>query len=401
MSKNVLVVEKMQVFHRRLKEKYHCRLTLLVEVSRLGAKDLEIYDRIIAVRNGADIQEWISLAKNANEIEKFDKVICLFDSYQIIAKSIAENIGIDILNKEAIEYVNDKYLMREQLCKEGVSNTTACIVKSKSEIKKIFNRNKYDLIVKPRYGRGSVNISKISSLKDIDRVDIDFEKNEYVAEKFFAGEEYSVESISFRGIHKVICVTKKMKYKDSFVESGHIVPANIEVNIFDEITAYVQKVLSALRVEDGVTHTEIMVNKGHIELIETHIRFGGDFIPEIVEESSGIDLIDYHCKISLGDAENDEFIYLEPLNKKNKRKYCAVIFKQLNKEGRIKGIRNLPTENKREGILRVEHEQIGDFVHKTSNSFNRGTMVMISEMEYKKCVDKAQKIINLVEYVYE
>ena len=59
-----------------------------------------------------------------------------------------------------------------------------------------------------------------------------------------------------------------------------------------------QRVLDALGVEFGATHTEIVLGEAGPRVIETHIRMGGDEIPAPAFDATGVDLAD--CVVRQG-----------------------------------------------------------------------------------------------------
>jgi len=54
-------------------------------------------------------------------------------------------------------------------------------------------------------------------------------------------------------------------------------------------------------VEFGATHTEIILGKAGPSVIETHIRMGGDEIPALAFDATGVDLADCLVRQTLGE----------------------------------------------------------------------------------------------------
>ncbi len=111
-----------------------------------------------------------------------------------------------------------------------------------------------------------------------------------LAEGFLDGAEYSVEALSEKGRHRVVCVTQKFTDEATLVETGHCVPAPVGDELRVAVDEFMQCVLDALGVTDGPTHTEVIATDGGLRVVETHLRLGGGHIVELVELAFGIDL---------------------------------------------------------------------------------------------------------------
>jgi biotin carboxylase len=120
--------------------------------------------------------------------------------------------------------------------------------------------------------------------------------------------EFSVEAFTHNGHHHVAAITEKFKKPNTFMESGHLIPARIGKDENEKICSAVTSYLTALGVKCGPTHTEIMFNGNGVYIIETHTRVGGDQIPALVRLSKGIDLYDLAALQALGkDIEPSKF----------------------------------------------------------------------------------------------
>ena len=61
------------------------------------------------------------------------------------------------------------------------------------------------------------------------------------------------------------------------------------------------RVLDALGVEFGATHTEIVLGDAGPRVIETHIRMGGDEIPALAFDATDVDLADCVVRQTVGE----------------------------------------------------------------------------------------------------
>jgi len=63
----------------------------------------------------------------------------------------------------------------------------------------------------------------------------------------------------------------------------------------------VVRVLEALGVEFGATHTEVVLTAAGPRVIETHVRMGGDEIPALTLDATGVDLAEFVVRQTVGE----------------------------------------------------------------------------------------------------
>lgn len=122
-----------------------------------------------------------------------------------------------------------------------------------------------------------------------------------LVERLHRGPQFSVEAFSEDGVHTIVCITQKHSDAASFVELGHVAPAELPDSDATRIADHVTKVLNALGVVFGPTHTEIVLTDDGPRLIESHVRMAGDCIPDLVKSALGVDLVAYTVRQVLGE----------------------------------------------------------------------------------------------------
>ena len=165
----------------------------------------------------------------------------------------------------------------------------------------------YPIIVKPLDSGGSQGITKLDSsvgLEDALRFAFDRSRSEQaIVEEFVDGREFSVEALSHYGKHYILQITDKVTSGvPHFIEMQHHQPANITIEVADRIKAMVEKALTALKIENSPSHTEIKLNsKGELYIIEIGARLGGDFITsDLVRLSTGYDMVKGAIELAVG-----------------------------------------------------------------------------------------------------
>ena len=165
---------------------------------------------------------------------------------------------------------------------------------------------RWPLIVKPTDRSGSRGIFRVDNYSALcaavpQALEQSFERRA-VIEEFIEGEEYSCESISFRGEHHILALTKKHTTgAPHFIETGHDEPADIPAERQEIVRTHILRALDALHIEYGASHAEFRLTPdGEVRIIEIGARMGGDCIgSDLVYLSTGIDftaaVIDTAC----------------------------------------------------------------------------------------------------------
>lgn len=199
----------------------------------------------------------------------------------------------------------NKNKMRECFERNGDPSPKSIKVHTVSDLEGI--ELSYPVIVKPLDRSGSRGITKLDSADGLEEAienakEQGFEKAALV-EEFAAGQEYSVEYISWKGKHTFLALTQKYTTgAPHFIENGHLEPAEVDEGTRDRVQRIVEHALTSLGIQYGASHTELKISEqGEIKLIEIGGRMGGDFIgSDLVKLSTGIDFVEKVIQIALG-----------------------------------------------------------------------------------------------------
>jgi biotin carboxylase len=168
----------------------------------------------------------------------------------------------------------------------------------------------FPLIVKPVDRSGSRAVSKVNFEKDLIKA-VKYAKEEsfskgVLIEEYIEGEEVSVESVSWKGDHKVLVITDKITTgSPHFVELAHHQPSALPGSIQEIIKLETIKCLDALDIKYGASHSEFKITSdGKVFVIEVGARMGGDFIgSSLVELSTGYDFLKATINIAINKYE--------------------------------------------------------------------------------------------------
>ena len=212
-----------------------------------------------------------------------------------IASRISELLNLNGMPVTIAEHVTNKEFVRDRV------NNSCGIFQPKHKV--ITTRNDIDIdplsfpvIVKPTSLGGKRGILVANNQDEyVHAINYAYEnmpkdRQEIIIEEYLdGGREYSIESLSYHGEHKVIQVTEKItSAPPHIVELGHLQPARITVDQRKRIEDAMPKLLSMVGVDNTATHTEIKIINDKLYLIELNSRPGGDNIAyRLTELSTG------------------------------------------------------------------------------------------------------------------
>ena len=245
--------------------------------------------------------------------EKVDGIISFsLESALPTVAYVAKMLGLVSNSEESIKLTQSKYAQRQALEKAGIPVPKYYLIENENDLTKV--RCRFPVIVKPVDSGGSQGICKVESLDKLTeayRYAVDYSRtSKAIVEEFVDGREFSVEYISHQGKHYFLQITDKVTSgAPRFVEMQHHQPANIPESVWNRIKEMVEGALTALKIENSASHTEIKWNSNdELFIIETGARMGGDYITsDLVRLSTGYDFVDGAIKLAVGKFEEPTF----------------------------------------------------------------------------------------------
>ena len=280
-----------------------CRLEFVAKL-----RCLTEHSRVIAVRHDAPDEEWIALAAAAHAQHPFTRIATFGERDQDRCAAIGEALGLSTHSRRTVRSVHDKNAMRAALRESGVDATASAVVADVEALRAFAFEHGFPCVVKPVCGAGSAGVAVVREESALAaafaRAGGDFDgltTSGVLVERFHEGPQFSVEAFSECGEHQVVAVTRKFSDPANFVELGHVAPAALSTAQEESIHTYVTRVLDAVGVEFGATHTEVVLTPAGPRVIETHVRMGGDEIPSLAFDATGVDLAECVVRQTVGE----------------------------------------------------------------------------------------------------
>lgn len=225
---------------------------------------------------------------------------------------VAQKLGLVSNSKESVELTQSKFAQRQTLEKAGIPVPKFFLVESTTDLSKV--RCRFPVIVKPVDSGGSQGVCKVDALERLVEAyhyAVEYSRtSKVIVEEFVDGREFSVEYISYQGKHYFLQITDKVTSgAPRFVEMQHHQPADIPESVGVRIKKMVEGALTALKIENSASHTEIKWNNSdELFIIETGARMGGDFISsDLIRLSTGYDFVEGTIKLAINQFEEPVF----------------------------------------------------------------------------------------------
>ncbi|WNI18846.1 ATP-grasp domain-containing protein [Actinacidiphila sp. ITFR-21] len=213
----------------------------------------------------------------------------------VSAYEVAEELHAELNPSAAIRLLADKHAMRELLAEHGLSAVSYALAPTRDEVPDAVLRVGCPVVVKPTALAGSRGVFLWRGPQDraawtelVDRYGYD---GPFLVEEYLRGPEYSVETLSRDGGHRVVGITEKLLGPPPlFVEIGHVHPAPLPADRERAIADLTTRFLTVCGYRFGPAHTEVIWTPRGPRIVESQARLGGDRIPRLVELATGLDI---------------------------------------------------------------------------------------------------------------
>ncbi|MFE0104715.1 ATP-grasp domain-containing protein [Streptomyces sp. NPDC059009] len=219
------------------------------------------------------------------------RVVSIIEDGLESAAAATTALGLPGTGLDTVRLLQDKLAFRTLLAERGIEGVAARLGHDEADIR-AFVDEFGPAVIKPRYGSGSLGVRLVHGPEAVPEVAAwaaEFGLHTFIMEQYLRGPEFSVEAFSFAGEHVVVAYTAKEKL-DSFVEVGHVQPAALDADTTAGIESLVARMLDAVGVTDGPSHSEVIVTADGPRLVESHNRRGGDRITDLAAEVYGTDI---------------------------------------------------------------------------------------------------------------
>jgi D-alanine-D-alanine ligase-like ATP-grasp enzyme len=248
------------------------------------------------------IYEQDTFEETLEMVKKFNPILILPGSEEgvVLATKLSNELGLISTPNESLDAMTLKDEMQNALQRAGIRYIKGKTVNSLEEAVKFYKYSGLkEVVVKPLHNSGSVGVTICSNEEELRQAiesTLGFEGffgeiiNEVVIQERIKGEEYIVNTVSHKGVHRVTTIWKY--YKKQTKEGNYIYDYMDSVNELDishaEMVEYAYKVADAIGIKYGPVHGEYMIDEKGPVLIEVNCRpCGGSMDAEFLDKLSG------------------------------------------------------------------------------------------------------------------
>ena len=283
------------------KNNAHCYLQAkelgyyIVAIAKPLSEECRQYADVCYEISFSEVDEVTEICRN----EKVDGITSFtLESAVPFISQVASNLGLVANSVECIERIKTKYTQRQAFIAADGYKYTPHFQRVNDGDDVDYSMVNFPSIVKPIDSGGSQGIYKVENRQQLEDAILKSKKKSrtggVIIEDFIDGREFSVEYLSCKGKHYFCQLTDKVTSGEPlFVEIAHHQPADVSTELLERIKNTVESALTALKIENSPSHTEIKLNsKNELYIIEIGARMGGGMITSrLVKLSTGIDFV--------------------------------------------------------------------------------------------------------------
>ncbi|NUO77545.1 MAG: ATP-grasp domain-containing protein [Lysobacter sp.] len=263
-----------------------------------------------------DVSALIEFLRAQHAILKFDGVVTICDYYIDTVAQVAQALALPQAFSANVVMERRKDRVREAIARAGLPNPKYAVTADWEQARAEARRIGYPLILKPTDLASSAFVRLVHdevelchAFDALEQFPRNFREQPRVPlvllEEYLQGEEISVEACTFDGETTVIGITdKSLTGFPYFIEDGHMFPARLDAAQAEAAIALVRGALAAVGHDHGISHTEVRLTADGPRVIEINPRPGGNYIVELIQRVTGIDLLDAQIELALGRRPN-------------------------------------------------------------------------------------------------
>lgn len=276
-----------------------------------GPHPLLAADNVLTAETN-DVEGLLDHVERLHEVLGFDGVVSSCDYYLPTVARVAARLGLPGPDPGAVERACRKDLTRVALAGAGVPGPRFALTRTWPEAADAAVELGFPLVVKPVDLCAGMFVRAVADQRELREAFLAIEGFPVNArqqprvpvvllEELLTGPEVSVETATVDGVTHVVGVTdKSVTGEPYFVEDGHMFPADLPAERTEELGAVAVAAVTALGLDNVVSHTEIKLTPHGPRLVEVNPRPAGNQITELVRRVTGIDLPMVHARLAVG-----------------------------------------------------------------------------------------------------
>ncbi|MCD9145106.1 ATP-grasp domain-containing protein [Streptomyces albireticuli] len=244
----------------------------------------------------------LEVLRPLHEERPFDRVLTTSEPAGVACGHVVDALGLPGVGEQTQRSLKDKALTRELLAKHDLSPVRHQVVHSAEEAAEFAASVAGPIVLKPVDGAASRHINRVEGAEEAVRAWESMTAaglTSALAEEFLSGPVVSVDGFSLGGRHLVIGYSD-YRMNDRFVEWAVSTPSRVAVPYLDELRDMTARLLDAVGLTEGPSHSEYVLTPNGPRVLESHARLGGHAMQHLVNRAFGLDLARMMLTVPLG-----------------------------------------------------------------------------------------------------
>ena len=228
-----------------------------------------------------------NINKTFNKIKKKKVTHTITDQSDISLNAygiISKRLKLNAIPYSVIKKFSDKLICRKSLFEEKkLRKHLPKFFEINNSFKKFFKINeRKDYIIKPRNSQGSRGVLKLRGKNKIKNFLSKIDIKDHILEEYIPGQDISVEGFVEKKKFHILGISKKKKFKNSFVDK-ELIYTNIEKKLSKKLIKICSLISETLGLTKGLFHAEFKyLNNKKIILVEVACRGAGSDVTNII-----------------------------------------------------------------------------------------------------------------------
>lgn len=272
---------------------------------------IEHADHVLTAETN-DLPALVEFLRHQHQALGFDGVVTICDYYIDTVAEVAKSLNLPQGFPDRVADIRRKDRVREAIARAGLPNPAFAVVDDWPAALEAAHRIGYPLVLKPTDLASSAFVRFVRDENELRAAfdalaafPVNFREQrrpmQWLLEAYMAGEEVSVEAVTFEGETTILGITdKSLTGFPYFIEDGHMFPAALDADTAEAVRTLVLGALRAVGHDHGVSHTEVKLTADGPRVVEINPRPGGNYIAELIQRVTGVDLLEAQIDLALG-----------------------------------------------------------------------------------------------------
>lgn len=275
-----------------------------------------------------------------------DKIVPLDDYDFEKASALREHLRVNGMGESRTRYFRDKLAMRDKAEEDDILVPEYAHVLNYERIKAFTSLVTPPWVLKPRFKDAAATYKKIFTMQELWKLILEMgdDQSFNIIERFIPGEIFHIDSIVyenevlFSGVHHYGRPIMEVKQQGGIMTSSTVATGSKDEKKLIELN---KKVIQSMGLKYGVCNIEFIKSHqdGQFYYIQSSAKVGGNYVAELVETSTGINLWREWAKLEMCSIDENAYVCPKP-----KRNQAMVI--------------RIPTDNPPELSNALQHEAI-------------------------------------------